>query len=568
MSGALGWEAEFRAAMAEHGLAYDGPILRDGQKHRIQVQGDRRPNSEYKLYADDPPAGWFRCFKRAPDPVSWSASSKSWRGLPGADLEALKRRSRERRDAERRAREAKNAEAARRAERHRGERRDADPGHPYLVRKGVQAYPGVKQVGSRLFLPLRGPDGKVCGGQFIAPDGEKKFISGTVAAGAYFALGGKPERTIVVAEGYATAATVHEATGLPVAVALDCGNLVRVGEMLRGKLGPNMEIVFAADDDRKTLKPVRNPGITHAVAAAEAVRGAVAVPPWPRENIDGGDFNDFASDPGLGGMRKVRSTVLGAAYSVRKGWRLEELLSAEFPPRQWVIDKMLPAGLSLAIGPPKLGKSRLLTALAAGIGHGGMILGSISAHRTGVLYIDLEDPADAARERWLEILAGDAWPGGVHVHFEWPMIGEGCLRQIEEFLRENDEVGFVVIDTLAKVWSLGGGKARGNAYHQEYAVLSRIKALAERFRVAIMAVHHESKFDSPDALKRASGTTAMTGAPDSLWLLTRMRNAPGGELYVTGRSGVIEQTLELRFDPYQGTWKVTGAADEDRAEAN
>lgn len=561
------WEQGFRAAMAEHGLVYDGPIIRDGRKHRIQVKGDRKANSEYKLYADEPPAGWFRCYKRLPDAVSWSTKSDSWKGLTAEQREELKRRARERRRAEDAARAKKQAEAAARAKRHEQERRDADPSHPYLVKKGVQPYRGLKQIGPRLFIPLYGPEGKIVGGQFIDREGEKRFIVGMKSSGAYFPIGGKPERTIVVAEGYATGATIHEATGLPVAVALDCGNLMRVGEMLRGKLGPKMEIVFAADDDRKTLKPVRNPGVTYATAAAEAVRGAVALPPWPRGHEEGGDFNDIAQAPG--GMTKVRQAILSAAYSVRRGWALEELLSAEFAPRRWIVEKMLPEGLALAVGPPKLGKSRLLTALSAAVGHGGLALGMLQAQRTGVLYIDLEDPPEACKERWMEVLAGDDWPRGVHVYHSWPSIGDGCLREIEEFLRENDDVGLVVIDTLAKVWSLGGAKnVRGNAYHQEYAVLSRIKALAERFHVVIFAVHHESKFESSDALKRASGTMAMTGAPDALWLLTRPRNASGGKLYVTGRGGVREREIDLRFDPFQGTWAAVPDDKQDQREVN
>lgn len=561
------WEGELRNAMAEHGLVYNGPFLRDGRKHRIQVEGDRKANSEYKLYPDEPPAGWFRCYKRLPDAISWSAKSDSWKSLSHEEREEFKRRARERRRAEDAARAVKQAQAADRAEKHNQSLREADPGHPYLVRKGVQAYRGLKQLGSRLFVPLRGQDGKICGGQFITPAGEKRFIVGMKAEGAYFPIGDKPDRTIVVAEGYATAATIHEATGLPVAVALDCGNLKRVAEMLRGKLGPKMEIVLAADDDRAALKPIANPGLTRAVAAAEAVQGAVAVPPWPRDHEKGGDFNDLAQQPG--GMTQVRRTILSAAYSIRSGWKLSELLTADFEPRRWIIDRMLPEGLALAIGPPKLGKSRLLTAASAAVGHGGLVLGAVRARRTGVLYIDLEDSAPASKERWLEVLAGDAWPGDVHVYTSWPAIGEGCLRDIEEFLRDNSEVGLVVIDTLAKVWSLGGNKnAKGNAYHQEYAVLSRLKALAERYHACILAVHHESKFESSDALKRASGTTAMTGAPDALWLLTRPRNGSGGELYITGRSGVREQKIDLRFDTFNGTWAAVGVGNEDRTEAN
>jgi putative DNA primase/helicase len=88
----------------------------------------------------------------------------------------------------------------------------------------------------------------------------------------------------LIAEGFATAATLHEESGYRVYIAFTANNLMAVGRIVREKL-PDAEIVFCADNDTKTPG---NPGLTKATEAAQAISGSVAVPPLP------GDFNDHA----------------------------------------------------------------------------------------------------------------------------------------------------------------------------------------------------------------------------------------------------------------------------------
>jgi hypothetical protein len=90
----------------------------------------------------------------------------------------------------------------------------------------------------------------------------------------------------------------------------------------------------------------------------------------------------------------------------------------------------------------------------------------------------------------------------------------------------------------------------------EYKVLERIKDVADQHRIAILMLHHEAKAQTLDELYRASGTAAMVGVPDTVWLLSRQRGEQGAKLMVTGRSGVREQRIDLTFDPHFGTWQV------------
>jgi putative DNA primase/helicase len=185
--------------------------------------------------------------------------------------------------------------------------------HPYLTRKGVQAH-GLRLVRGRLAVPLRDADGRLHSLQFIGEDGAKKFLTGGRVRGCYFAIG-EPDEVVCIAEGFATAATVREATGHAVAVALDCGNMKPVAEAIRAKL-PTSRILLCADDDHLT---VGNPGLSKAREAAAAVGGVVAAPEFGPDRADRAtDFNDLAQLAGLDVVRCGIDAALAMAPEVKQ----------------------------------------------------------------------------------------------------------------------------------------------------------------------------------------------------------------------------------------------------------
>ena len=207
------------------------------------------------------------------------------------------------RKAEQRQRQAAQNATAALAERGWYESMPADPNHPYLRRKGVQAH-GLHQTDDGyLLVPLRCA-GMVWNIQTIAADGDKRFLPGGRKSGCYFTIGPKPSSRILVAEGFATAASLHEALGDPVAVAFDCGNLSRVGEVLRQRY-PQAGLIYCADNDGKTAG---NPGVTAATKAAAITRGCVAIPEFGL--LEGSDWNDYASRYGLEAVRVSFDEVL------------------------------------------------------------------------------------------------------------------------------------------------------------------------------------------------------------------------------------------------------------------
>ena len=175
----------------------------------------------------------------------------------------------------------------------------AEGEHPYANRKLVAAV-GVRVLRDMLLVPMRHGPGPLVGLQIIQADGGKKFLTGTPKKGAYTVLG-KPSSAgpIVICEGWATAASIHMATGHCVVVAFTAENLDDVAEKIRRAL-PDATLIIAADDDFQTDG---NPGITAAQSTAVAVGGLVAIPRWEGDRGNGTDFNDLHAAEGLEAVR-------------------------------------------------------------------------------------------------------------------------------------------------------------------------------------------------------------------------------------------------------------------------
>lgn len=178
----------------------------------------------------------------------------------------------------------------------------------YLQGKGVQPY-GVRfQADGTLLVPMHNAAGELVNVQRIAGDGTKRFLPGGRKSGCWHLIGDVTGADVLlIAEGYATAASVHEATGKPVAVAFDAGNLTKVAQALH-ELYPQARLLIAGDDDRDTEQRTgKNPGRSGAGAAARAVQGASVFPVGLPEG--GSDFNDLAQHAGLEAVRTLIETA-------------------------------------------------------------------------------------------------------------------------------------------------------------------------------------------------------------------------------------------------------------------
>ena len=209
------------------------------------------------------------------------------RGHPAQALMDAEQRSRQ----EVLAKERAQLAAAKNAQKWWRETPQADSQHPYLVRKKVIQH-DLHQRGDELLIPLYADD-ELVNLQIVQQDGSKRFLPGGRVRGCYSLIGRiEGGSNLFICEGWATGATIHEASGDAVACAMTARNLLEVGRQIQSRY-PDVQLIIAGDDDRKTLG---NPGKTAAVNAAAALGCRLVLPPFPAhapQNLT--DFNDLAN---------------------------------------------------------------------------------------------------------------------------------------------------------------------------------------------------------------------------------------------------------------------------------
>jgi hypothetical protein len=241
---------------------------------------------------------------------------------------------------------------------------------------------------------------------------------------------------------------------------------------------------------------------------------------------------------------------------------LPDLLSWELPPIRWTIPELLPEGLTLLAGKPKLGKSWLALSVALSIAAGGVALGAHSVTKGDVLYLALEDNARRLQSRARRLLESmTSTPGNLDFALNWPRLGEGGLAYLEEYCKAHPNLRLVVIDTWARV-APPSGERRCSQYEGDYEALTPLKRLADSYHISILAVHHLRKTGSSDVLDEIIGSTGVTGAVDGTLILKRDRGQTDATLFVTVRDVEREQQLALNFDASTAQWTLVGNAEE------
>ena len=129
----------------------------------------------------------------------------------------------------------------------------------------------------------------------------------------------------------------------------------------------------------------------------------------------------------------------------------------------------------------------------------------------------------------------------------------GLVEQIEQFLREHPATGLVVIDTLQRIRSAG---SEANPYASDYRDIGVLKALADRHNIAVLLIHHLRKLSDDDPMNMISGTTGLSGATDSNFVLRKIKRRENtATLYCTGRD-IPYRELSLEFDGETHIWNL------------
>ena len=480
-------EMQLADAMRQAGIEPPPKIALDGQLHRFGTKGRSRDDSGWYIAFDDGiPAGRFGCWRDGIE-QSWKASVG--RELTAAEQMAITRRTSEARAARDEDRKRKNEIAASTVETIWRDAGAASPEHPYLKRKGVGGW-GARITGDgRLMVPMYGADGELSSLQYITENGGKKYHPGGAVKGCYWMIG-DPDKTIFIAEGFATAATILEVTAQAVVVAYSAGNIPAVAQAMRDKFGDMQHIVIVADND------VSGVGKNYAEQAAAKMGARIVIPP------EAGDANDFRASGG---------DLHELLYPATTEYLISADEFSEQPaPINWMVKHWIQSdALVMVHGPSGGGKTFVVLDwclhMAAGIpewfGH--------KAKPGRVVYLAGEGHHGlrsriAAWKQHNGVISLDMFLSKHGVDLNTP---EGYQLVREAILALDLPPSVIVIDTLHRF--LRGDE---NSAQDAKSMLDACAALQLEFGCTVILVHHTGVSD--EAQHRARGSSAWKGALD------------------------------------------------------
>lgn len=219
----------------------------------------------------------------------------------------------------------------------------------------------------------------------------------------------------------------------------------------------------------------------------------------------------------------------------------DNLLYTSLGETEFIIEEILPIGLHIFCGAPKVGKSWLMLDLCIKVSKGEE-LWNLKTNQCDVLYLALEDTHQRLQKRLFRLT--DEIGSNFHIAIESNKITNGLVMQLEQALKQYSNIRLVVIDTLQKIRK----QSNDINYSADYGEISLLKAFADKNKIAIILVHHLRKQDDSDVFNKISGTTGIMGSSDTTFILEKKsRDDSVATLFVTGRD-VEYQTFTLRFE--------------------
>lgn len=234
-----------------------------------------------------------------------------------------------------------------------------------------------------------------------------------------------------------------------------------------------------------------------------------------------------------------------------------QLGAMQFAPLQWAVPDLLPEGLALMAGKPKLGKSFMVLDLALAVAGARLAMGSIACRTGHVLYCALEDGMRRLQTRIADMLpAGTVFPERLDIVLDMARLGAGGEEQLERWLDAHPDTRLIIIDTWRCIKPATDG--RKSAYDEDAAGMQRLHTIAKhRSGLCILVVHHTRKMDADDPMDMISGTTGLTGVPDTLLVLAR--HGEGARVVAVSRE-MEGYDKALKRNPDTNGWTVIGDA--------
>ena len=301
----------------------------------------------------------------------------------------------------------------------------------YHERKGVDLI-SASLDGDTVVVPIYNADRKQVGVQRITPDGKKKFSHGMTQGGAFTPIGRPQGGIVYICEGWATAVSVHMATGRQAIFALNSGNLPKVAEVLP-KVYPDAEFIVAADHDDAGIKAAKETGLPY------------SLPPV------GLDWNDVHAKMGLDAVR-AGVQVMHGETTVIQDFHIDstEAFLADMEPLEYLIDGVLPKGVTYSLtGHAGHGKTTLALQFALSVATGEQF-GTRDTSKGSVLILAGENPHNVKWQYAAAIAARGLKPSDVtNIHF---IQGRFSIDEMAEAFRSKvaqmPDLKLVIVDSL------------------------------------------------------------------------------------------------------------------------
>lgn len=484
-------EEQFKKAMREAGIQ-DVPdvIYLDGQLHRFR-NGTKKEFDRtgwYVFYNDNIPAGVFGDWR-----IGLEVSTKADVGRKMTVAEEMANTARmakakQLRDEER----SKKQEAvASTVDTIWQSGIEASQEHPYLKRKNVLPH-GIRTTGDgRLMLPLIGDDGNLSSLQYIDSEGNKLYHTGGATGGKFWVLGViDAHGPVYIAEGFATAATIHEISKRPCVVAYSASNLVPVTGHIRQQYGNMQEIVIVADNDSSGT------GQKYADQASAKFGARVVMPPVS------GDANDYLM---------AGHDLYLLLNPPKDDWLIQaDDFSRQPAPIKWMVKSWLQdQALIMVHGPSGGGKTFVVLDWCMHIAAGKPLWANHRVRHGNIIYLAGEGHHGlksriAAWKQYYQVEHLNMWLSKDGCDLNTP---EGYQRVVEHLRMLPELPSIIVVDTLHR-FLLGDE----NSAQDAKTMLDACNALMNEFNCSVLLVHHTGV--SEDAQHRARGSSAWRGALD------------------------------------------------------
>jgi len=317
------------------------------------------------------------------------------------------------------------------------------------------------------------------------------------------------------------------------------------------------EVIIIPDNDKTGDKMVKN--------VADKLHGHVGklkVLCIPGLN-EGEDVTDWIEHHGGSKERLKRLKYRNAEMLTKQGKidKMPEIITAEelyhmdLPDKSWAVPDLIPTGLTIVAGVPKVGKSWMCLHIANAIAEGGYVFGKIPVDKKSVLYYALEDGRSRIKERINDLNYTFKSNMAFIYRIKDPSYNIPHLRQT---LENNDDLRVVVIDVL-KIFQGEANSSGKNQYDIDYEKISPLQRLATEFNAAIIGVHHFNKRGMGTLLEKVSGTYGLTAAADTIIGVERNHNGQSDRIIeVTGRD-IEDKSYAADWDIHSD-WLLKGEA--------